>query len=580
MNIKNKLRAGQLFLFAVILLMGVLGGYFLFRISDESKKIIQDNYETIVYTKAMTEACDRLAVSPGDTAALALFRTSLEKQKQNITEPGEGELTSALGLAFEQLNRDTGITRQQALPQLRKTLHRITEVNLDAIREKNNRAGETAQRVILWMSVIGSIAILLAFSFVVNFPGYIANPIRELTAGIKEIAARNYSKRLHFNRNDEFGELAEAFNRMTGKLEEYENSSLARLLFEKKRLDTVISSMRDAIIGVDENGCILFLNPVAAQLLGVKPETIQGKTVEEVARRNDLMRELIQNLESENENPSKQTLRIFADERESYFTKEIQRVTAVATGETEARHIGYVIVLKNITQFRELDLAKTNFIATVSHELKTPISAIKMSLSLLHDVRVGSLNDEQEKLLLSVRDETNRLLHITGELLDMAQVETGKITLDIASVPPDDIVSYALKAINTQAKEKNVRLRIEMDEHLPPVDADPEKSAWVLINLLANAIRYAPEHSEVAVTVKQVVNEICFRVRDSGKGIPEEYQARLFDKYFRAPGIKTEGTGLGLAIAREFIQSQNGKIGLQSKAGEGAEFWFTLPVSK
>lgn len=578
MTIKTKLRAGQLFLFAVIVLIGVLGGVFIYRISDESKMIIKDNYETIVYTKAMTEACDRLQSGKEETAAIDSFGVNLKKQLKNITEPGEGELTRQLEATFSRAAADSGTARLDDLFAVRQLLHRIEQVNLDAIRNKNDRAGETAGRVILWMSLIGSIAIIIAFSFVVNFPGYIANPIRELTAGIKEIAARNYSKRLHFKRTDEFGELATAFNSMTEKLEEYESSSLAKLLFEKKRLDTVISSMRDAIIGLDENGRILFLNPVATQLLGVKEGVLPGKLAAEAAVSNDLLRELLRDLGQENESAPKPPLKIFADGRESYFNKEVLRVTAIATGETESRHIGFVVLLKNITQFRELDLAKTNFIATVSHELKTPIAAIKMSLNLLENQRVGELNEEQEKLVNYIRDESNRLLNITAELLDMAQVETGKITLDIRPVNPQEIVDYARKAVAAQAQEKQVLLEVQMAEALPVVNADAEKSAWVLINLLANAIRYAPEQSRVTIRISQGAQGILFSVKDEGKGIPAEYQERIFDKYFRAPGAKAGGTGLGLAIAREFIESQKGTIGLRSVAGEGAEFWFTLPV--
>lgn len=289
-TIKAKLRIGVLFLFAVIVLLGTLGGFFLYRLSDESKLIIKDNYETIVYTKAMTEACDRITLKPDSPSALDTFRQNLVRQQNNITETGESELTNRLASQFEQMKKDTGLARVNDLSTIRTTLHAIEDVNLAAIRVKNEKADATARKVILWMSVIGSIAILIAFSFVVNFPGYIANPIRELTLGIKEIAARNYSKRLHFQSGDEFGELANAFNSMTEKLEEFESSNLAKLLFENKRMDTVISSMHDAIIGLDENGRILFLNPVAIQLLGVKAGALRGKVANEAAQSNDLLR--------------------------------------------------------------------------------------------------------------------------------------------------------------------------------------------------------------------------------------------------------------------------------------------------
>ncbi|HEU4717786.1 MAG TPA: ATP-binding protein [Bacteroidia bacterium] len=580
-TIKAKLRFGLLFLFAVILTIGVLGGLFLYRLSDESGDIIKDNYESVVYTKSMLEACDVLAASPGGEAerrAKEKFSASLRSQMNNITENGEDNLTSQLGAAYSAFEKDTGRAKLNDLFTLRGILYSIQDLNLHAITQKNLRTNETSHTVILWMTIIGTIAVLVSFSFVVNFPGFIANPVRELTSGIKEIAARNYSKRLHFSSNDEFGELAAAFNSMTEKLEEYESSNLAKLLFEKKRLDTVISSMHDAIIGLDENGNILFLNPVAAQLLGVKSENVTGKQASSVAATNDLLRELTRNIGKESNEKDLSPLKIFADGRESFFNREVLRVTAVPTGESAPQVIGYVIVLKNITQFRELDLAKTNFIATVSHELKTPISSIKMSLNLLEDQRVGMLNEEQKKLIGYIRDESNRLLRLTGELLDISQVETGKIVLDIRSARPAEIIGYAVKAIEPQARQKNVTIKSVLPESVPDVLADTEKAAWVLINLLSNAIRYAPENSSVEINATRNDGTVRFSVRDQGRGIPEEYRERIFEKFFRAPGIKTEGTGLGLAIAKEFILSQKGNIGFDSFPGKGTEFWFTLPT--
>ena len=135
-----------------------------------------------------------------------------------------------------------------------------------------------------------------------------------------------------------------------------------------------------------------------------------------------------------------------------------------------------------------------------------------------------------------------------------------------------------MKAVTTQAQQKNVQLRLQVGESLPRVNADAEKSAWVLINLLSNAIRYSPENSIVELRVTETQSYVRFAVIDHGKGIPSEYKDRIFEKFFRAPGMKTEGTGLGLAIAKDFIQSQNGEIGVNSEPGKGSEFWFTLPA--
>ena len=411
----------------------------------------------------------------------------------------------------------------------------------------------------------GSFLFLVAFSFVVNFPGYIANPIKELTERIKEVADRNYHQQLNFKSNDEFGELAQAFNTMTRKLDEYEHSNLASILFEKKRIETIINSMHDAIIGFDEKSFIIFANDVACTLIGLPENGLTGKYAPDVALENDLLRNLLVN--------DHQKMKIFADNRESYYSKEVVSVVS------KEQVIGKVIILKNITEFQQLDEAKTNFIATISHELKTPISSIKMSLKLLEDERIGAMNNEQKQLLENIEEDSKRLLQITGELLDMAQVETGKLQLNFGSTHPKNIVDYAVKALKTTAEQKQVTINVHCDENLPEVRADLDKTTWVLINLLSNAIKYSHEKSTVELVVKiYKADEIEFSVQDFGHGIDERYIDRLFERYFKVPGatIDQTGTGLGLAIAKDFIEAQAGKIGVESEIGEGSRFYFTL----
>jgi signal transduction histidine kinase len=238
-----------------------------------------------------------------------------------------------------------------------------------------------------------------------------------------------------------------------------------------------------------------------------------------------------------------------------------------------------VIILKNITEYQQLDDAKTNFIATISHELKTPISSIKMSLKLLEDDRIGDVNPEQRQLLENIDEDARRLLQITGELLDMAQVETGKLQLNFGSTHPRNIVDYTVKALKTTAEQKQVTINVQCAENLPDVQADLDKTTWVLINLLSNAIKYSHEKSTVDLVVKiYKADEIEFSVQDHGRGIDQKYLSRIFDRYFKVPGATTEqtGTGLGLAIAKDFIEAQAGKIGVESEIGEGSRFYFTL----
>lgn len=563
-RLKTKLSLGLGFLFLVILTFGILSLYYINRLSSDANRILKNNYESLVYSNNMLGALEDL---PDDSSAITVFRANLRNQEANITEPGEKEVTESLHKNFQELLANPEDSSNYA--QVRESIRMINGLNHEAILKKNAIAGATAEDAKLWLTIIFTTLILIVLTFIYNFPGVIAEPVAKLADGIREIANKNYGKRIYLKQEDEFGELAQAFNSMASKLDEYENSNLAKLTFEKKRIETIINQMRDGIIGLDEKGHLLFLNAVAEKLLGLKEADILGKYAPDLALKNDLMRTLLQ------EEGTKKELKIYADNKESYFNKDVLHV--VNNGQVA----GKVIVLRNITLFHELNEAKTNFIATVSHELKTPLSSIKMSAQLLTDNRVGQLNTEQQELTKSISEDADRLLNITSELLNMSQVETGNIQLKLQPARPAAIIEQAVQAVQFQAQQKNITLRTNLPVDLPAVQADTEKTSWVIINFLTNAIRYSPDTSFIDIAAYQKDNKVFFTVTDYGRGIDEKYLPRIFDRYFKVPGThERNGTGLGLAISKEFIEAQGGAIWVKSRIGEGSLFGFHLSQAK
>ncbi|PWV55682.1 ATP-binding protein [Chitinophaga sp. S165] len=562
MRLKTKLSIGIGFLFAAILISGIIGIFSIYQLKNDARLILEDNYETLVYSNNMLTLMDRV---PFDSTVLPEFEDNLAKQESNITEAGEGLATAAVRNVFEQLKHDPSSDSLQTL--IRREIYKINTANQKAILRKNAVAEKNAKRFSNYTMFIFGFLALVAFTLAVNFPGIISEPVKTLSEGIKAIVNKDYSKRIRISQHDEFGELAQAFNSMAEKLDEYEHSNLAKIKFEKSRIDTIINQMNDGIIGLDENRNLLFLNKVAEKLLGLRETEIMGQYAPDIAVNNDLMRSLLKQ-----DSPNKE-LKIYADQKESYFHLDILNVT------NNEKVIGQVIVLRNITPFHELNEAKTNFIATISHELKTPIASIKMSAQLLTDTRVGNVNKEQEELVKSIADDANRLLKITSELLNMSQVETGHIQLKIEPVLPDIIIDNAANTVSALAQQKNIAIRIHKNTNSNRIMTDPEKTAWVLTNFLTNAVKYSPEDAEIELTTSLKDNNIEFSVCDHGRGIEEKYLSRIFDRYFKVPGTPEKvGTGLGLSISREFIEAQGGKIWVDSKLGEGSTFGFCLPV--
>jgi len=447
---------------------------------------------------------------------------------------------------------------------------------LTAMEPDNPAATPALQRALVMISVVGIACIFVGILLFLRLPVSINRPMRELTNGILEIANHNYEKRLSFSTNKEFIQVSQSFNRMAERLAEYRASTLADILSGKKYIEAIVNSITEPIIGLSNEMDILFINDEALSILNLKRDNLISKSASELALKNDLMRRLIRELVTPNEKNT--PLKIYADNKESFFQAKYIPIRMVETGETESQNIGHVILLKNITEFKELDSAKTTFISTISHELKTPISAILMCQQLLEDKRVGTLNKEQEELLQNIRDNSERLLGITSELLNMTQVEAGKLQLMPKITKPIELINYAIGANRVQADKFGCQIEVEYPEKIEKLYVDSEKIAWVLTNLLSNAIRYSTENGRVIIGARQDGNIVEMFVQDFGKGIDPRYHQSIFDRYFRVPGTKIQGSGLGLSISKDFVEAHNGTLSVESEPNKGSRFIIRFDV--
>ncbi|MGU9937495.1 ATP-binding protein [Empedobacter brevis] len=571
MKIKAKLTIGVGALFLLILTLAIVSGWFVNQLKKDTNNILVANYNTLQYSRNMLLALEDITK---DKTALGIFEKNLNLQHQNVTEIGEKEATSLIIKHFNSLKQHPDNLELNSF--IRKDITEVMRLNMEAINRKSDIADDTAQRAIVIISVTGTLCFIIAFTLLINLPSNIADPIKELTESIKEIAGQNYKKRVHFESHNEFGDLAKSFNTMAQKLEEYSESKLDKILKGKKRIETLIDNLHDPVIGIDENKKVLFANEKALTISGLRKEEFIEKRIQDIAVTNDLIRTIIKNLFlPKDENTKSEQLKIYADGKESYFEKEVVDINIIPTGEANSEFIGQVILLRNITPFKELDLAKTNFMGTVSHEFKTPISSMQMGIQLLENEKTGALNNEQKGLINGIKDDTDRLLKITGELLNITQVESGAVQINLISSEIKPMIDYALNANKSAAEHKNIQIDVNIqDDEL--VLADSEKTAWVLTNIISNAIRYSYENATILIKTEKENHQIKFSVTDTGQGIQSQFLNKIFERYFRIPGTKKDGTGLGLSISKEFIEAQGGKIWAESEYGVGSTFYFTL----
>ncbi len=567
MKIKAKLYLGIGLLFLMILILAAVSTIFVSSLKKDTENVLSANYNSVEYARNMLKASDEIHLNK---EAIAQLESNFARQRQNVTEQGEKNITDRLSEQLIRLKENPG--DPQVGKEFRADLVKLMTVNMDAIVMKSDHAKEMASNAFVFISVVGALCFLIGFVLFVNLPSNIANPIKKLTESISEIARQNYNQRVYFEGDSEFVELASSFNSMAERLQEYSNSKLDQILEEKKRVETLVNSMHDPVIGLDENRKIILINDECLQVSGLKRTDLLNSNIDDLVHHNDLVRNLI------DVNNRESTLKIFTDNKESYFEKEVIPMEITPTGELKSQKIGELIVLKNITAFKEMDVAKTNFIATVSHELRTPIASIQLSSELLKHPRTGSLTDEQKKLLEGIEEDSLRLLRITSELLNVSQVETGNIKLYSQISDPLPIIQYALNATRMQAEQKHIEITTEIENNISKIYVDEEKTAWVLTNFITNAIRYSPVNSKIVVSLKKDHKHLLFAVKDHGKGIDSAYRSKVFDRYFQIPGSVRTGTGLGLSISKDFIENQGGKIGVESKLGVGSTFYFRLPM--
>ncbi len=590
-RIKFKLIVALGLLFAIIVLLAGGGSLFLRRLARDSQAIIQDNYRTLNYMNQSDAELDALLSGNPEVFERSVTRldTILHAQLMNVTEAGESEMTRELVARFLELKAvlneaagtsiEAGTRPYRLIFEMKEIIDDIYVINEEAILQRNEEAGQTARNQVVYMTIVGSAGIVTGYLILIFIPGYIANPIERFTEAINEIIKGNYAVKLPVKSKDEFGELGQAFNKMAEKLNEYEHSNYAHILSEKRRLEAVIDQMHEGVLGLDGKMEVIFANKNLLGLLGLADEEVLGKYAPQLAEKNQLLKSLINEVMvgfEPWEERSFAPIKIVEKGKQKLYAKNIIDITEQRAGEERKVLIGHVVILSDVTEFAEKDLAKTQFMATLSHELKTPAAAIELSSNLLRNKQIGQLNSEQESLLSTIEDHVARIRRIINELLDLSKIEAGHIDINIGSTSPSEIVNDAEAGVNVFLKEKAIVLEKQIHS-TRNVLADRHKLIWVLNNFLTNAIRYTEHGSRIIMKSADTGNCVQFEVSDFGPGITAQDQLRIFRKFSGLSDATKDGTGLGLAISKEFIEAMGGNIGVSSQEGKGSTFWLKLP---
>lgn len=615
MKLKTQIIAGFSSLFILIIILFTTSIYFVKKLDYTSDRILKENYISIIAGQKMLTTMNSFMYSLSqldtkDVETLKIFNEKIDNDiiefntqlhicKNNITESGEKESIEDIKVEFKEFNdvlehiKRTGFNvkslelAEQQGNDVFDRCSKLIKINQDASLAKNKASREAFKSTWNVIILLGAFILLIAIIIIIKIPSLILKPIGIITKKIKDIAEGDYNQKLDIKTHNELAELAKSFNEMSGKLVQYNESNISKELMQKRRIETIVNQLSDGIIVFDDKLEIVIVNLQANSLLGMKESELIGKLATEVAINNNLLRELLKEIpifNIQNDEVKSQTdrfLRISNNSKEEFYLKEVTEIVNHNESEEESI-IGYIVTLKNVTTFKEMDEAKTNLIAVLSHEFRTPLAALNMSVMLMQNEKLGQISEGHNKILGTMKNEIQRLMRMVDELLDVSRVQTGHIKLNFQETDINFIINYSITPFMAQIKEKEIKLVIEAEKELPALKIDAEKITWVIMNLFVNAIRYTPKLGELKMIVSKSGNFVLFCVEDSGPGIDAKYLDKIFEKFFQVPVKNSDeagGLGLGLAICKEIIEAHHGQIWVESQLGSGSKFSFELPIN-
>lgn len=445
----------------------------------------------------------------------------------------------------------------------------------NAMPQTHSIANQTAFGAMM-ASIITLILSIIATAWLIRS---FITPAERLTERVKQIGAGNIDLKIDVLSDDEIGQLSREFNKMTERLRQYDLINIEKILSEKRKSEVIVDSITDGLIMTDASSVILHVNHIVAGLFGFDEASAIGAPVNTLIRDSRVLA-LLRAPAEEAAGPGRPgALSFIHFEREGMTLFFRPKVTVLRTPDGEL--YGVLLLLQDITQFKELDRMKSDFIATVSHEFRTPVTSINMSIDILDQQLLGPLTPRQKELVSSAKEDCYRLTKLARELLQLSKLESGRIQLRDETLRLHEVVEATLKPLRIQFQEKQVRLQADVPATLPTLVADEQQLSWVITNLVTNALKYTPAGGLVEVRAAEDAGALRLVVRDTGVGIAREHLARIFDKFVQvrnAEGSTPGSVGLGLAIAKEIVEMYGGRISVDSEVGHGSTFAVVLPV--
>jgi PAS domain S-box-containing protein len=613
-TLRAKILTGYIVVILIMICVMIWSLYNFNRLNESFRTLIVQNYSSIVATDNMVRALDSqingvFSIFNGDDpdngyktfiASKQDFYFWFEKAHQAASTPDEITILDSLNIQYRVFVDEINILIASPLNYQSKFEHEdeyTKSINL-ANKIKNKlyllfetnhnfiqRAEENIQSItriaaftMLFLAILGTVLTLV---FSTKFSEFIVKPVKDLTRSIKHISAGNFDQKIQTDDSDEIGILADEFNSMVGRLKRYEKLNINKILYEKRKSEIIVESINDPVLMVDSELNITLVNKAFASEFGMPKE--EKPLLKDIIKEDKICENIRSFILKESQDNQEATYRfVDHDGNIRYYNL---KYSLIYLPENEIRDSlpsgsSALIVFIDITKYEELDRLKSEFVAKISHELKTPLTSIGMAVGILGDGVVGKLTDKQLELIASMRSDYDRLNRLVKEILELSRIESGVIQLDFKPINISLLLKECVQSFSLQCKEKNIRLEYLGNGDLPIISADYDYLHRAISNFIGNSIKFTEKGGEISVNAVSKESDLVISIADTGQGISPEFIDKIFDKFVQVSGSKPGSVGLGLTIAKEIIELHQGSINVWSKPGKGSKFEIIIPVSK
>lgn len=588
-SLRNRIRNGTLAMLIIALMLGGLALPEVHKLGGGIRATLYRNYVSIEAAQHIHAALWNLQLAERDGKTASVLPRSREQfnhwmavEESALSEEREPALAHDIDQRgrrlFDELARGGAVTaHDDEFAALHDGLDRLIEINRDAMFRADSRATRMSDRLTYEFGAGLLMLLLLGAALSWTLAWNISKPLAELTDRLRSFSLRGPSLRLSKQPLAELDAVAAEFNKMAERLEQFEKLNVDRLVYEKNKTEAIIESIEDGIVLIDSEGVVTHINEVAAIILGVERGEALGSNFDDLNSTHPHYRRVRAALRAAAHQPL-DSQRVEVDlhvrgREHSYVLKP------VPLRQGDGTSFGTILILQDITYLRDKDRARSNLVATLSHELNTPLTSLALSAELLERAK-QNFDPKQRELLTTIVEDVTRIRNLANDLLNLARGEAGSIAMRTMPVELDKMLPAVVKTFALQAEQKHVQLSARIEGPLPQIPADPVKLSWVVSNLIANALRYTPSGGTIAIMAEQTGGAVQLKVSDTGRGVAPEVRDHLFERFaqWNINGSEPGSAGLGLAIAKEIVEAHGGRIFVDSELGKGTCFTVELPL--